>query len=84
MNSCKPCPSKQGMIFGLDPEAFDFMNNIDYCHDPNFDNLYCPWENRSCPFHLRMKKTALRCHQQNRPIPYRLNPIFLESKKDVL
>ena len=76
MKPCDPCPSLQGILNGLDPEAFDFLSNPKYCNDKNYDYLYCPWKNRGCPTHLRMKKTAAKCHAKGIKIPYKIGEFY--------
>lgn len=77
MKPCGPCPTLGGIKYGFDPEAYDLLNDPRSLAQREAQHLYCPWERRSCPTHQRVCRIAVRCHQAQRPIPYKLHPEFL-------
>ena len=76
MKPCEPCPSLMSIRHGLDPMSFDVLTDREYCSQKEAEHVYCPWEKRSCPVNARMVRTARRCHEKGKPIPYRLDPQY--------
>lgn len=76
---CKSCPLALGKLYGFEPRALWLFSQARWCERELRNPLNCVEGTQLCQGNLAVLETALECHRQGKPLPFKLHSRFHEQ-----